>query len=32
VVTIILIGEKRGDALIVRGEEFEDHHEDHSAE
>jgi mRNA-degrading endonuclease RelE of RelBE toxin-antitoxin system len=32
VVTIVLAGEKRGDALFVRGEEFRDHHEDHSAE
>jgi mRNA-degrading endonuclease RelE of RelBE toxin-antitoxin system len=27
VVTIVLIGEKRGDALIVQGEEFTEHHE-----
>lgn len=26
-VTIILVGEKRGDSLIVRGEEFDAHHE-----
>ncbi len=26
-VTIVLVGEKRGDSLIVRGEEFTDHHE-----
>jgi len=32
VVTIVLVGEKRGDALIVRGEEFREHHEDHSSE
>jgi mRNA-degrading endonuclease RelE of RelBE toxin-antitoxin system len=32
VVTIVLVGEKRGDALIVRGEEFTEHHEDHSSE
>jgi mRNA-degrading endonuclease RelE of RelBE toxin-antitoxin system len=32
VVTIVLVGEKRGDALMVRGEEFREHHEDHSVE
>jgi len=32
VVIIVLVGEKRGDALIVRGEEFREHHEDHSSE
>jgi hypothetical protein len=32
VVTIVLVGEKRGDTLIVRGEEFGGHHEDHSAD
>ncbi len=26
-VTIVLVGEKRGDSLIVRGEEFTAHHE-----
>ena len=31
-VTIVLVGEKRGDALIVRGEVFGEHHEDHSSE
>jgi mRNA-degrading endonuclease RelE of RelBE toxin-antitoxin system len=31
-VTIVLVGEKRGDSLIVRGEEFTDHHESDSAE
>ena len=31
-VTIMVIGEKRGDALIVRGQEFREHHEDHSPE
>jgi mRNA-degrading endonuclease RelE of RelBE toxin-antitoxin system len=31
-VTVVLVGEKRGDALIVRGEEFRGHHEDHPAE
>jgi mRNA-degrading endonuclease RelE of RelBE toxin-antitoxin system len=30
VVTIVLVGEKRGDALIVQGEEFRGHHEDRS--
>ncbi len=32
VVTIILVGEKRGDALIVQGEEFRAHDEDYSPE
>jgi mRNA-degrading endonuclease RelE of RelBE toxin-antitoxin system len=32
VVTILLVGEKRGETLIVRGEEFREHHEDHSPE
>ena len=32
VVTIVLVGEKRGEALLVRGEEFTEHHEDHPAE
>ena len=32
VVTVVLVGEKRGRALIVRGEEFTDHHESHPAE
>jgi|SRR5581483_2230407 len=31
-VTIILVGEKRGNRLLVLGEEFVAHHEDHSAE
>jgi hypothetical protein len=31
-VTIVLVGEKRGDSLIVRGEEFTDHHESDTAE
>jgi mRNA-degrading endonuclease RelE of RelBE toxin-antitoxin system len=31
-VTVVLVGEKRGDALIVRGEEFRGHHEDHPPE
>ena len=31
-VTIVLIGEKRGDSLIVRGEEYTDHHESHPSE
>jgi mRNA-degrading endonuclease RelE of RelBE toxin-antitoxin system len=31
-VTIIAIGEKRGDSLIVQGEEFTEHHEGDSAE
>ena len=26
-ITIILVGEKRGDALLVQGEEFTEHHE-----
>jgi hypothetical protein len=32
VVTILLVGEKRGNALIVQGEEFREHHEDRSPE
>jgi mRNA-degrading endonuclease RelE of RelBE toxin-antitoxin system len=32
VATIIVVGEKRGNTLIVRGEEFTAHHEDHPAE
>ncbi len=32
VVTIVLVGEKRGRALIVQGEEFTDHHESDPAE
>lgn len=32
VVTVVLVGEKRGDALLVRGEEYRGHHEDHSSE
>jgi hypothetical protein len=32
VATIVLVGEKRGDALIVQGVEFRGHHEDHSAD
>jgi mRNA-degrading endonuclease RelE of RelBE toxin-antitoxin system len=31
-VTVVLVGEKRGDSLIVRGEEFTAHHESDSAE
>jgi hypothetical protein len=31
-VTIVLVGEKRGDSLIVRGEEFTEHHESNSPE
>jgi mRNA-degrading endonuclease RelE of RelBE toxin-antitoxin system len=31
-VTIILVGEKRGNALFVRGREFTAHHESNSAE
>jgi mRNA-degrading endonuclease RelE of RelBE toxin-antitoxin system len=30
--TIILVGEKRGNALFVRGQEFTAHHESHPAE
>ncbi len=32
VVTIVLVGEKRGDALVVQGEEFTGHHEADPAE
>ena len=32
VVTIVLVGEKRGDRLIVQGEEFTRHYESHSLE
>ncbi|HEV3144628.1 MAG TPA: hypothetical protein VGZ47_12135 [Gemmataceae bacterium] len=31
-VTIVLAGEKRGDILLVQGEEFEGHHESDSVE
>ena len=31
-VTIIAVGEKRGNALLVRGKEFTKHHEDDHAE
>jgi mRNA-degrading endonuclease RelE of RelBE toxin-antitoxin system len=31
-VTIVLVGEKRGNSLFVQGEEFTGHHESHSAE
>ena len=31
-VTIILVGEKRGSALLVRGQEFTAHHESDPAE
>ena len=31
-VTIVLVGEKRGDSLLVRGEEFVEHHESDSTE
>ena len=31
-VTIVLVGEKRGQSLIVRGEEFNAHHESDPAE
>ena len=31
-VTIILVGEKRGSALLVRGQEFTAHHESNPAE
>lgn len=31
-VTIVLVGEKRGNSLIVQGEEFEDHYESDSAQ
>ena len=31
-VTIVLVGEKRGDSLIVQGKEFTAHHESGSAE
>jgi mRNA-degrading endonuclease RelE of RelBE toxin-antitoxin system len=32
VVTIILVGEKRGNRLLVMGEEFSEHHESDSTE
>jgi mRNA-degrading endonuclease RelE of RelBE toxin-antitoxin system len=32
VVTLVLVGEKRGNSLIVQGEEFTGHHEDNPAE
>ncbi len=31
-VTIVLVGEKRGDSLLVRGEEFAEYHESDSTE
>jgi hypothetical protein len=31
-VAIILVGEKRGNALLVRGQEFTAHHESNPAE
>ena len=31
-VTIVLVGEKRGTALLVQGELFTEHHEDHPTE
>jgi hypothetical protein len=31
-VTIVLVGEKQGDSLLVRGEEFTAHHESDPAE
>jgi hypothetical protein len=31
-VTIILVGEKRGEALLVQGKEFTDHHESDPSE
>jgi mRNA-degrading endonuclease RelE of RelBE toxin-antitoxin system len=31
-VTIVLVGEKRGNSLLVQGEEFTAHHEDYPAE
>ncbi len=31
-VTIVLVGEKRGDSLLVRGEEFAEHHESDTTE
>jgi hypothetical protein len=30
-VVIVLVGEKRGDSLIVQGKEFTHHHEGHTA-
>lgn len=32
VVTIVLVGEKRGESLLVQGEEFTEHHESHPPE
>src|SRR4029077_2070562 len=32
IVTIVLVGEKRGNTLLVRGEEYIAHHEDNSTE
>jgi mRNA-degrading endonuclease RelE of RelBE toxin-antitoxin system len=32
IVTIMLVGEKRGNTLLVRGEEFTKHHESHPLE
>ena len=32
VVTIVLVGEKRGEVLLVQGKEFTEHHESHPTE
>jgi hypothetical protein len=32
VVTIVLVGEKRGESLLVQGEEYTEHHESHPPE
>ncbi len=32
VITIVLVGEKRGDSLLVQGEEFIEHHESNPPE
>src|SRR5437879_2045693 len=32
VVTIVLVGEKQGESLLVQGEEFSEHHESHPPE
>lgn len=31
-VTVVLVGEKRGNSLLVQGEEFKEHHESNPAE
>ena len=32
IITIMLVGEKRGESLLVQGEEYTQHHESHSTQ